>query len=183
MKIVYRHRRLDTNEVFYIGMGNVSRAYDKRSRNSHWSNIVNKSGYEVDIIAENLSIEDALELEVFLIEEYGRYDLGTGPLVNKTDGGEGTKNCKPWNKGIPRTEEVKLSISLANKGHKERTSHILAKYLYSLDGGNSFYPVHIAAKLLGYKDTSTLSRFARGKKSNNKLQKMIIDNKLIIKKK
>ena len=64
---VYRHRRLDTNEIFYVGIGRERRPYSKKDRNEHWKNIVSKYGYTVEIIAEDLSKEDACELEVFLI--------------------------------------------------------------------------------------------------------------------
>jgi len=91
MAIVYRHRRIDTNEIFYIGIGkNKSRAYQKSKskRSTFWLNIVNKTDYQVEIIAEELTWEEACELEIFLINEYGRKDLGTGSLVNMSEGGE-----------------------------------------------------------------------------------------------
>jgi hypothetical protein len=74
MKLVYRHRRLDNNKVFYIGIGNEKRPYSKK-RNKHWQNVVNKTDYVVEIISENLSLEDACELEMFLISEYGVKNL------------------------------------------------------------------------------------------------------------
>lgn len=44
MAIVYQHRRLDKNEVFYIGVGlNKNRAYSKNDRNSHWKSIIKKN--------------------------------------------------------------------------------------------------------------------------------------------
>ena len=123
--VVYRHRRLDINEIFYIGIGkSKSRAYQIRSRNEFWKNITNKTDYSVEIIAENLDVEDAKELECFLIQEYGRKDLGLGQLVNLTDGGDGcinfsdiTKNKISQSlKGKFQSEETKLkrSISLKN---------------------------------------------------------------------
>ena len=39
-------------------------------------------------VAENLTEKDAIELEKFYIKKYGRKDLRTGILYNKTDGGE-----------------------------------------------------------------------------------------------
>lgn len=41
MAIVYQHRRLDTNEVFYVGIGKTERrAYSIHGRSRHWSNVV-----------------------------------------------------------------------------------------------------------------------------------------------
>lgn len=88
----YRHRRNDTNKVFYVGIGKTkNRPYSKSNRNKYWHNTSNL-GYSVEIIATHLSKEEASELEMFLISLYGRRDLGLGTLVNMTDGGEGTVN-------------------------------------------------------------------------------------------
>lgn len=92
MAIVYQHRRNDTGEVFYVGIGDsIIRAYQKASRNRYWKNIVRKFGYSVEIIYENIPWEDACIKEQELIKYYGRKDLGEGILVNRTDGGEGAK--------------------------------------------------------------------------------------------
>jgi hypothetical protein len=93
---VYRHKRLDTNEIFYVGIGNKERPYKKykSNRSKYWHNIVNKTKYEVEILFFNLDIETAKELEIFLIQLYGRKDLKTGNLVNMTDGGDGCLNLK-----------------------------------------------------------------------------------------
>lgn len=110
MAIVYRHIRKDTNNVFYIGIGkDIKRAYHIYDRNKYWKNIINKTEYEIEIIAQDLSWEDACELEIFLIQEYGRKDLGLGTLVNLTDGGEGTLN---------KSESGKMNIKLANSKPK-----------------------------------------------------------------
>lgn len=112
MAVVYRHRRNDTNEVFYIGIGNSDvRAYDKVGRSDYWKRIVNKHGREVEIIATDLSLEDACELEIFLISEYGRLDLKKGNLVNMTDGGEGFF-------GGSHTIDVKEKMSITHTGKK-----------------------------------------------------------------
>jgi hypothetical protein len=114
MAIVYRHRRNDTNEIFYIGIGKtIKRASSKRNRNIYWNRIVNKYSYSIEIIANELTYEDACELEVFLISEYGRKDLGTGLLVNMTDGGEGIK-------GFKHSEEFKEKMKTSNNGFETR---------------------------------------------------------------
>jgi hypothetical protein len=106
--IVYRHIRLDKNEVFYVGIGkNEKRAFSKESRNDLWRKITNKHGYKVEIVARPETWENACELEKLLISEYGRLDLKTGCLANMTDGGDGAINL---------SEKTREKISLGNKG-------------------------------------------------------------------
>jgi hypothetical protein len=125
--IVYRHIRLDRNIVFYIGIGKrKERAFSKKGRNEYWKRIVKKSDYTIEIIAEGLSYEEAIELEIFLISEYGRKDLGKGFLSNMTNGGEGCRERKMSeinkekirlaNLGRKATEETKLKMSISQKG-------------------------------------------------------------------
>lgn len=127
MAYVYQHIRLDTNEVFYIGIGKENkRAFDKRSRNKHWHHIANKVGYSVDIVAEGITWEEALNLEKQLIKTIGRKDLGLGPLVNMTEGGEGTLGrimsevTKQKRCGKKLSEETRQRISNAQKGKKRK---------------------------------------------------------------
>jgi hypothetical protein len=116
MKQVYRHIRLDSNEIFYIGIGDEGRAYKKTGRNKHWKNIVNKHGYKIEIIYSGVTIEFAIEKEIELIKKYGRIDIGTGILVNMTDGGEG---CN----GIIHSHETKEKLSNHFKGIKLSIEH------------------------------------------------------------
>ena len=103
MAVLYRHTRLDKNEPFYIGIGdNETRAYNKVNRTKHWKSIA-KKGYEVEVLLEDLTWEQACEKEREFIALYGRKDLKTGTLVNLTDGGEGTF-------GYKHTEEVKQKL-------------------------------------------------------------------------
>ena len=114
MALVYRHRRLDTYEVFYVGIGSTSkRPYSKSGRNRHWHNIVNKVGYEVEVLAVGVTHNEAKELEVLLISEYGRKDLSTGNLVNLTEGGDGAV-------GFIVSEKTKEKLSKIHKGKKYR---------------------------------------------------------------
>lgn len=123
MALVYRHRRLDTNEIFYVGIGvRENRPYSKKNRNKYWRNIINKTNYEVEILVTDLSWEDACELEILLIKEYGRKDLKTGCLVNMTDGGEGVAGATYTRK--PPTEETKLKIKNSLTGIKHTQDRI-----------------------------------------------------------
>lgn len=104
---VYLHRRLDTNEVFYVGRGTKNkkcsgnchsntyrRAYTKHKHNVRWMRIVEKTDWSVEILEDGLSLEDSKRLEIFYIKKYGRSDLNEGKLVNFTDGGEGSLGIK-----------------------------------------------------------------------------------------
>ena len=90
---VYRHVRLDKNEPFYIGVGtgrNYKRARKRGTqRNDIWNRIVAKTPYEIHILMDNLTWLQACEKEKEFILLYGRKDLGTGPLLNLTEGGDG----------------------------------------------------------------------------------------------
>lgn len=96
MFYVYEHYKKDTDEIFYVGIGKIDknknyiRAGSSSKRNSHWCSIVKKHGFYFKIVFESDSREDVCNREIDLITLYGRKDLGTGPLCNKTCGGEKT---------------------------------------------------------------------------------------------
>ena len=90
MSLVYQHKRKDTGEIFYIGIGeSKSRAYDKTGRNDIWKQIAQETEYSIEIIKDNITRRAAQEIERILISEYGRIDKNTGILSNKSIGGEG----------------------------------------------------------------------------------------------
>ncbi len=123
MAYLYRHIRLDKNEPFYIGIGTddeYKRAYNFHNRSNHWKNVTHKTSYEVEILLDNISWEEACHKEIEFISLYGRKDLGKGPLVNLTDGGEGFL-------GYKHTETAKNTISqklLGKIKHTEEQKHI-----------------------------------------------------------
>jgi hypothetical protein len=118
MAVVYRHIRLDNRKPFYIGIGNSEkRAYSTRGRNNHWQNIVKKCGYEVQILFDDLTYDDAKQKEIEFILLYGRYNVSNGLLCNLTDGGDGSLGYKP-------TEEALLKISKTSKGRVKTKEQI-----------------------------------------------------------
>jgi hypothetical protein len=94
--------------IFYVGKGRLKRAWTTK-RNPHWVNVVNKHGYSVEIHKSGLSDDEATKLEIALILAIGRRDLGTGPLVNMTPGGDGLSNPSP---------EIRAKMSAASRGRK-----------------------------------------------------------------
>jgi hypothetical protein len=88
---IYIHYRLDNGKPFYVGYGRgtKSRSIDKIGRTKRWKEVVKEAGgRDVKIIHDNLTIDEVSELEIKLILEFGREDLGTGILVNKDPGGK-----------------------------------------------------------------------------------------------
>ena len=64
---IYAHYTLDTNELFYIGVGNYKRAWVFRDRNVFWHNIYNKHGVKVEIIKDGyLDRDEAVNHEIML---------------------------------------------------------------------------------------------------------------------
>jgi hypothetical protein len=129
MAYVYQHIRLDTNEVFYIGIGSdengkYKRAFCKHKRNKYWYNITNKCNYKVEIITDNISWNAACDEEIYWIKYYGRRQLNEGTLVNLTDGGDGAH-------GMILSEESRKKVGLASKGRipNEETRRKISKAL------------------------------------------------------
>lgn len=84
----------------YVGKGSGGRwtKHVNRSHNKHLTNIYNKSGGDLPVIKvrEGLTDLEAIETEIALIAAIGRDAMG-GPLVNLTDGGDGTRGAKMTN--------------------------------------------------------------------------------------
>lgn len=174
--LVYRHRTLDTKQVFYVGIGLPNRPYKKNGRTLYWKNIVNKHGYSIEIIKENISWTDACELEELLILEYGRRDLKTGTLVNLTNGGDGVKNYK-------FDKEVVQRIRKQNLGRKHSLQQNIEKSIRQQGRGgkkvidiltqNVYDSIVIASKKTGIPKT-TLIRYLHN--NSNKTTLKFLEN-------
>jgi hypothetical protein len=131
---VYTHSNPKTKEIFYIGIGKGNRAWNKGAgRNKFWDNYVNKHGFEVELVAENLTRNQAGKLEMDLIAHLGRRQIDEGGvLVNRSTGGDGGSggytHTEEWKKlqserqtGVPKgplSKEAKAKLSKALTGRK-----------------------------------------------------------------
>ncbi len=119
---VYIDRKPD-GTPFYVGKGAAVRVR-VLGRNTFHKNITKKYPNWTRTVVETAEEQLCREFEVLLIEEIGRRDLKTGPLVNLTDGGEGMANPSPETRaklsaagtGRRHTADACLRISKANKG-------------------------------------------------------------------
>jgi hypothetical protein len=71
---------------YYIGKGAGKRIFEKRKRYCRPP----KDKSRIIFLKQNLTEEEAFKHEIYMIAVFGRKDLGTGILYNKTNGGEGT---------------------------------------------------------------------------------------------
>jgi len=113
---VYTHLNPQTKEIFYVGIGKGNRAWNKGAgRNKFWENYINKYGFEVEIIAENITRNQAGKIEIELIAHLGRRQIEEGgTLVNRSIGGDGGSG------GYTHTEEWKRQHSERQLGKKKK---------------------------------------------------------------
>lgn len=120
---VYAYLRED-GSPYYIGKGKERRAWEQHRCNG--KGVPTPDDYKrIVLLHENLLETEAFKLEIELIEKYGRKDLGTGILRNKTNGGEGLSGIisspeTNWKRGSskrnkPTSEITRKKISEANK--------------------------------------------------------------------
>jgi hypothetical protein len=164
MAYLYRHVRLDKNEPFYIGIGsdnNYKRAYSFNNRNKHWKNITNKSNYNVEILLDDLTWEQACEKEREFIKLYGRNDQCKGFLCNYTDGGEGVL-------GLIVSSESRKKMSVAQTGKKQSAQQIAKRVLKLTGNGNYWFGKQFSDE---YKQKLSLAK--KGKKRNPIIMKKL----------
>lgn len=102
----YAYLRKD-GRPYYIGKGKGYRAYNKGKGQIKPP----KEKSRIIFLKQNLTEQEAFKHEIYMISIFGRKDLGTGILRNRTDGGQGLS-------GVVRTEETRIKMSEAKRGNK-----------------------------------------------------------------
>lgn len=169
------------DEVFYIGMGQDRRwlrHFTRVDRHpmTHRMNLLKTQGVQptVSFICTGIDSEFAALVEQETISKFGRRDLGKGPLLNLTDGGDGCNNPSPETRkrmsesatgvkqsketiekrvsqmrGVPRPQHVIDALVAANTGAKR--SDESKKKMADAQTGKKRTPEHkanIAAALI-----------------------------------
>jgi hypothetical protein len=164
MAYVYRHIRIDKNEPFYIGIGSditYKRANEKARRSEFWKKIVAKSDYEVEILIDDITYEEAKLKEIEFISLYGRIDLGNGTLANLTDGGDGTPN-----RIFTSEHKKKLSLSQIGKEKSDKQKEKLRIYrIGKINSPEARAKISNANK--GRKNSEALMDLLRNRKGQN----------------
>ena len=110
---------------YYIGKGQTRRAYQQNGK----SCAVPKDKSRIIFLKQNLTEEEAFRHEIYMIAVFGRKDLGTGILHNRTDGGDGPS-------GVVRSQHTKDKLRKVNIG-KTLSQETKDKIGKSLSGENS----------------------------------------------
>jgi len=111
MFIYYVYAYMSNGLPYYIGKGKGRRAFQK-----HTDTVpVPKDKTEIIFLETNLSNVGACAIERRMISWYGRLDIGTGILLNKTIGGE------VGGLGYKHSEETRVKLSAAKKNMSDET--------------------------------------------------------------
>ena len=126
----YAYLREDRSP-YYIGKGK-----DRRVRKRSKGEIKPpKDKSRILILKPNLTEAEAFRHEVYMINVFGRKDLGTGILHNRTNGGDGTS-------GVVVSEETRRKLSEAGKGRpvseetRRKIGKVHEKYHYTIYSKN-----------------------------------------------
>jgi len=137
---------------YYVGKGQGNRLYRRKKKDIHPP----KDKSRIIFLKQNLNEEEAFKHEIYMIAVFGRKDLGTGILHNKTNGGNGSsgkivsgetrKKLRDINLGKKYSEETKEKLRkikggknhpLYGKKHSEETKKIQSQI--KLGKNNPFY--------------------------------------------
>ena len=115
---VYQYSR-DDGSPYYIGKGTGHRAYNKHASRKGTPDFRPTDASKIQIIIDNLTEQEAFELEKELIKKYGLKKEG-GILINLTYGGEGASGFKHSEETLKKLSDYfKENHKFKNKSYDE----------------------------------------------------------------
>jgi len=143
---VYAYLRED-GTPYYVGKGKGERCYWKGGRPCGTP----KSKDRILKLADGLSEQEAFSLEEWMISGLGRQDIETGPLHNRSNGGEGNSG-----RIVSQYTRSKMSVAATNRspGHNEK---IAAKL---------HLPENQAKRLAGLRSADTRAKLSAARSKN-----------------
>lgn len=188
-------------EPIYVGKGTNNRCYDHLYRTDNAPlpcklQKLNRLNFAPIIIKYKIfnNSQDAFDFEIEMISSIGRKDLGKGPLVNLSDGGEGntgfiysdefkkahSERMLQWAKDNPVSAETRRKLSKRSKGRTRSKESIDKMVATRIKNGNTNHTEETKKKMsearkdlgpLSNEVKDKISKSLKGKKTWNKGKK------------
>jgi hypothetical protein len=155
---------------YYIGKGTGRRLYNKDKTEVRRP----KDKSRIIYLKQNLTEEEAFKHEIYMISVFGRKDLRTGILRNKTDGGDGCSGYKHSaeviskfrSKKLSEDHKKKLSAVKSGKNHHNYGKSLPEKTRKKISKSNT-------GKSHSQETKDKLSKFNKGKKLSQEIKNKI----------
>lgn len=173
---IYAH--LKSDEVRYVGCGNVQRPYDFVRRNDRWRKIFSsKNKPTVVIIAEAESESEALKIESEYIQFYkkrgnrlankepARYWLGKKREQSVIDAMQAKAHTP---EAIAKRKAKMTGRKMSDEHKATRKSSAPKKAVYCIQNDIVYESANEAARVLGFKSIGKITEICQGKRKTHK---------------
>ena len=107
---------------YYIGKGSGRRYYSRKKTDVKPP----KDKTRIILLKQNLTEEEAFKHEIYMIALFGRKNLGTGILLNRTDGGQGSSNFSE--EALKKISEASKNRIYSEKTRRKKSKSMTGKF-------------------------------------------------------